>query len=130
MDVIEGDITDMIRVSPLSLTQEPEIYVITCQITNAMGDTVVQLFPVIQYAGNTTRPEVLLKEYLIYLPVGADFNPRSYLTGVRTPEGTGSTADVTIDGSVDTQTPGTYMVRYTYPSSNGKGISILTVVVE
>lgn len=130
VDAIDGDITDMIRVSPLSVTQNPEIYAITCQVTNAMGDTVVQILPVIQYTGTAPRPEVLLKEYLTYLPVGAAFNPRSYLTGVKTPEGTGSTSDVIIDGTVDTQTPGTYMVRYTYPNSNGNGISILTVVVE
>ena len=40
------------------------------------------------------------------------------------------TTDVEIDGTVDTDTPGTYMVRYTYPDTAGYGVAILTVVVE
>ena len=131
-DVIDGDITDMVRVSPLATTSEADTYLITCQVTNSMGDTASQILPVIQLSGSSSlsRPQVLLKDYLIYLQAGASFNAKSYLSSVKTAEGNGSLADVTISGTVDTDTPGTYMVRYTYPDAGGYGIAILTVVVE
>ncbi len=129
-DVIDGDVTDMIRVSSPAATSEEETYMVTCQITNSMGDTVAQVLPLIHYNSITPRPQVLLKDYLIYLETGARFNARSYLAGVKTEDGTGSASDVVIEGTVDTDTPGTYMVRYTYPDADGDGISILTVVVE
>ena len=131
-DVIDGDITDMIRVSPLAATSEADTYLITCQVTNSMGDTVSQVLPVIQLSGSSalTRPQVLLKDYLIYLETGASFSAKSYLAGVKTAGGTASVSDVEIDGTVDTDTPGTYMVRYTYPDTAGYGVAILTVVVE
>jgi hypothetical protein len=131
-DVIDGDITHMVRVSPLVTTTEADTYLITCQVTNSMGDTVSQVLPVIQISGrsSTVHSQVLLKDYLIYLKTGAAFNAKSYLSGVETADGTGSVSDVDIDGTVDTATPGTYMVRYTYHDSNGYGVAILTVVVE
>lgn len=129
-DVIDGDVTDMIRVSAPTITSEEETYMVTCQVTNSMGDTISQLLPVIQYNTTMPRPQVLLKDYLIYLKTGASFSARSYLSGVRTEDGSGSASDVVIEGTVDTGTPGTYMVRYTYPDVNGDGTSILTVVVE
>ena len=46
------------------------------------------------------------------------------------PDGMGKKTDVQITGSVDTGTPGTYTVRYTYPYNGTSGSSVLTVVVE
>ncbi len=129
-DVLDGDITSSIRVSSLTSTSDPETYQLTCQVTNSMGDTVFLTLPVIQMDGNSIRPEVKLSSYLVYLTAGSNFNPRTYLTGITTPDGQGSVSDVTISGTVDTSTPGTYMVRYAYPFDGMSASSILTVVVE
>lgn len=129
-DVIDGDITGSIRASDLNATSDPEIYLVACQVTNSMGDTIYQELPVIRLDGNALRPEVHLQEYLVYLKVGTAFDARSYLTGVSTADGPGHVSDVAVTGSVDTATPGTYMVQYTYSLPTISGSSILTVVVE
>lgn len=129
-DVIDGDITSMVRVSALTATSQAEVYRVDVQVTNSMGDTSRLTLPVIQLDGLSIRPKVVLKEYLIYIPQGASFDARSYLSRVEIPDGLGRNADVTITGLVDTSTPGTYMVSYTYPYELTSGTSILTVVVE
>lgn len=129
-DVLDGDISQSVRVSMLNATDTPEIYQITCQVTNSMGDTVYLDLPVIQIEGVAIRPEVILKEYLVYLEAGTAFNARSYVSAVSTPEGSGSAGDVIITGDVNTATPGVYTVRYDYPYNGITGTAILTVVVE
>lgn len=129
-DVLDGDITSSIRVSALNATSDPETFQVTCQVTNSMGDTVFLTLPVIQMDGISIRPEIRLSSYLIYLEKGAKFNPRSYLSSVVTPDGQGSVTNVIIGSTVDTATPGTYYVRYTYPYEGLSAVSILTVVVE
>lgn len=129
-DCIDGDITNSVRVSSLTATSEAETYQVTVQVTNSMGDTVSQVLPVIQLEGISIRPEVKLSAYLVYLDQGSAFNASDYLVYVSTPDGHGDKSDVQITGSVDTFTPGTYTVRYTYPYGTTSGTSILTVVVE
>lgn len=130
IDCIDGDITDSIRVSTLSSTSDAETYNVTVQVTNSMGDTAQLVLPVIQLSGVAIRPEVHLTDYLVYLPQGSSFSAKSYLSHVETPEGRGDKSDVRIAGSVDTDVPGTYTVRYTYPYESTSGSSILTVVIE
>ncbi len=129
-DGIDGDITDAIRVSALTSTPDPETYTVEVQVTNSMGDTSRLTIPVIQTDGFGQRPEIALRSYLVYLDRGSSFDARSYLLQVSLPQGTGELQDVKIVGTVDTATPGTYMVRYTYTHEGTSGYSILTVVVE
>ena len=129
-DCIDGDITETVRVGALTATSEPEVYTVDLQVTNSMGDTVRLTLPVVQLEGIAIRPEVRLSENLVYLDQGSSFNPKSYLAYVRTPDGIGETDEVQITGSVDTATPGTYMIHYTYPFGTTSGTSVLTVVVE
>ena len=129
-DAIDGDITNNIRVSSLSGTSDPEIYTVSLQVTNSMGDTSRVTLPVILESGTAVRPEVKLGAYLVYLQAGSSFSAQNYLLGVETTEGSGNTADVDISGQVDTSTPGTYMVYYRYYHNTTVGTSVLTVVVE
>jgi len=129
-DVIDGDITDSIRISQLSPTSAGETYLVMCQATNSMGDTIFLELPVIQYDGIALRPEIRLTDYLVYLQTGAAFDARSYLKNVTTPDGTGDLSSVAVEGAVDTTVPGVYMVRYSYTHNDNTGVSILTVVVE
>lgn len=129
-DVVDGDLTDAIRVSTLSASSEPEVRNVTVQVTNSMGDTARLTLPLVVYSGTVVRPEVVLREQLVYLQQGASFRAEDHLSAVSTPIGPGNTGDVQISGQVDTSAPGTYYVYYRYPYSATSGLSVLTVVVE
>ena len=129
-DVIDGDITHAVRVSPKHTTSDPEVYTVDIQVTNSMGDTVWLTLPIICQESTLNRAEVRLNSYLTYLNVGSGFQPRDYLNAVVTPNGYGATRDVQISGAVDTSTPGTYQVFYRYRDENCSGTAVLTVVVQ
>lgn len=129
-DILDGDITDSIRVTPIKATSDPEIYTVDIQVTNSMGDTVQITLPLIQQESSLNRAEVTLSSTLIYLNVGTAFHAENYLRSVTTPKGWADPSDVEITGTVDTATPGTYMVYYEYRSESYSGTSVLTVVVE
>lgn len=129
-DVIDGDITHGVRVSPKRTTSNPEVYSVDIQVTNSMGDTLRLTLPIICQESTLNRADVRLNTYLAYLDVGSGFDPRGYLSAVETPNGYGYTRDVQISGTVDTTVPGTYQVFYTYRDENCSGTAILTVVVQ
>lgn len=129
-DVIDGDITNSIRVTPVKATSDPEIYTVDIQVTNSMGDTVRLTLPIIQRESSLNRADVHLSSSLVYLSVGASFDPDNYLRSVETPIGFEDPRDVQITNTVDTSTPGSYMVYYVYKSEKYTGTSVLTVIVE
>lgn len=128
-DSFDGDITSDVRVSTLTASSQPEIYTVTLQATNSLGDTARITLPVIVESGSASRPQITLSSYLVYLEAGTTFRPRSYLSSVTSTEGTLTIDDVTVSGSVDTSTPGTYMIYYSCYDSFGTGTAVLTVVV-
>lgn len=129
-DVLDGDITNSLRVTPMRATDDPEIYTINLQVTNSMGDTVQLTLPVIQQESSLNRADVVLSSTLVYLDAGTTFQADNYLRSVSTPAGWADPADVEISGTVNTSTPGTYMVIYEYRSEKYTGTSVLTVVVQ
>ena len=129
-DVIDGDITESIRVSALSATSDSEIYTVSLQVTNSMGDTSRLTLPVILQSSTTHRPDIRLSTYLTYIHAGDSFNAQSYLSSLHTLDGNVDTAKVQITSSVDTSTAGTYYVYYRYPYNGTMGLAILTVVVQ
>lgn len=129
-DCIDGDITGSIRVSSLQATSAGEIYLLTAQVTNSMGDTSQLELEVIRQDDHSDRPEIKLTSYLVYLEQGSRFDPMSYVSHVDLGESTVSKSMVSISGTADTSTPGTYHVHYSYNDGDSTGMSILTVVVE
>ena len=135
-DMIDGDISESIRISTLDLPPASAgVYTITVQVTNSMGDTVHLSLPIILNTTDSFRPVIQLKEYLIYMDVGSPFNPRDYLENVSAPvsdvdDPSELLSAVAIENNVDPNTPGTYQVTYTYSGVFSTGMSILTVVVE
>lgn len=129
-DVLDGDLTQSIRVSSMISTSDPEVYTIDVRVTNAMGDTAQLTLPIIMQESTLNRAAVNLSSYLTYISAGSSFNANSYLRSVTTPQGNGSLSDVSITGSVNTAAPGTYYVYYSYQDQNCSGTSILTVVVQ
>jgi hypothetical protein len=129
-DVVDGDISQNIRVSTLEPTNHTEIFHITVQVSNSLGDTSMLTLPVLMLESNPLRPEIQLSHSMIYLEQDSQFIPSAYLLSVRAPGLTPSVADVTVDNSVDTAKPGTYYVTYTYSANGTTGTAVLTVVVQ
>ena len=131
IDCIDGDITNNIRVSSMTATGDPEIYTIDVQVTNSFSDTSRLTLPIVVYSTYSNRAVIHLTDYLVYLNQGASFNARRYLDRVELArDELGDNANVKIDGTVDTSTPGTYMVYYRYPNDGTTSLAVLTVVVE
>lgn len=129
-DVVDGDISDRVRVSTLSPTDDPEVYHITIQVTNSMGDTAWLKLPVQLLGSDPQRPTVTLSEQLVYVSAGEQIDLASYLSGVTLADGTAADASqVTISGEVDTTQPGTYYITYAYRHEASLGRALLTVVV-
>lgn len=130
-DVVDGDISKNIRVSTLEPTHNSEIYHVSIQVSNSLGDTSVLKLPVLMLASNPRRPEIQLSHSLIYVEKDSKFTPSAYLMGVQVPGvDNPSIADTLVDNQVDTGKAGTYYVTYTYTANDSTGTAILTVVVQ
>lgn len=122
------DISNKIRVSTREATSNSEIFNVSIQVTNERGDTSLLTLPVQVLDNDPLRPEIKLKEYLVYLEEGSEFNAISYIKGI--PGRDVTLTDIKIDGEVDTSEPDTYYVYYTYTADGSVGTAILTVVVQ
>ncbi len=149
-DLVDGNITHHVRTmmtedEPLSSVGT---HMVQFQVTNSLGDTSTEIFPVEIYDSEEYNAQLTLKEYLIYLPVGGIFNAKFYpdtFTFNRETTELGAFLpedySLEIEGEVDTRTPGVYPVSYTltYSEINSRtkevekeyiGYSKLIVVVE
>ena len=130
MDVVDGNISSQLRVSTLASTDNSEVYDITIQVTNSMGDTAWLQLPVLVQGTNPLRPVIELNSYLIYLDQGSSFDAASYLKSVTVSGAEADVSAVGISSNVNTEDAGTYRVMYTYSANGSTGIAILTVVVQ
>jgi len=129
-DSIDGDISDLIRVSTLNSTEDSDTYWIVAQVTNSMGDNRRVELPVIIQSDDPNHPVVHLKQYILYLDQGAEFSPRDMIRIVSAYRKTFPASDVEIESNVDTNEPGTYWVKYLFVRDGKTSKSILTVVVQ
>lgn len=129
-DVVDGDISSQIRVSTLASTDNSEVYDITIQVTNSVGDTAWLELPVLVQETDPLRPVIELSSYLVYLEPGSSFDPASYLSALTVSGTVEDVSKAAISSNVDTQTVGTYRVMYTYSAGSSTGTAILTVVVQ
>lgn len=129
-DVIDGDITNLIRVTHVNTGAEPGVYDLRVQATNSMGDTAWLTLPVILRDPAAEYVEVELDTYLVYLKRGDSFDARRYLNGATWKGDHVSLDNVRISSNVDTAVAGTYQVDYTCVYGSRSGTVILTVVVE
>lgn len=120
-DVLDGDIQHRIRASSVDQTSIATVGVhdVEFTVTNSLGDTVSMVFPVEVIAANQYDATLTLSEYLIYLPVGADFVPQKYLDSFTFRNETTNLANglpanyyLLADNTVDTKVPGVYTVDY------------------
>ena len=137
-DTIDGDITQRIRLSSISVSiTEQGVYPITVQVTNSTGDTAVVTVPVIIQSATSRHPVIRLSEYLIYAIKDQELTEddlRSYIVSAR--ESSSGTLlrpeDIDIDISqLDTSKHGCSNVSFSYTNSRDLTYTVLlTVVVE
>lgn len=149
-DVFDGDITRRVRATSLSENtgSDTGVHEVALRVTNSMGDTVEMILPVEVYSAGSYQAALRLTDYLIYLPVGADFHAKDYLDsftvghdGISLKNGLADNMSLKTSGTVDTQNPGVYSVGYLITQTvrdtgnreedlTYKGYSKLIVVVE
>lgn len=127
-DVIDGDITNSIRVT--STATASDVYQLSVQVTNSMGDTAWLTLPVIMLEDDAAVLDVELSTYLVYLEQGSEFSAGDYLEQASLNGDAISRDNVTVTGTVDTAVPGTYILEYTCTYGSLSGTAYLTVVVE
>ncbi len=133
-DVLDGDLTDAIRLSTDALNTYLEgSYRINVIVTNSMGDTVTLPLTVQIRTVTSQDPVINLTDQLIYLDLNAAFDPKRYLDSVQETASDAPSRDtsaVEVRSGVSTANAGVYEVYYTYENEQGRtATAILTVVV-
>lgn len=149
-DPLDGDISHLIRTTVLDTDTLAAlgIHPVQFRVTNSLGDVVELVLPVEVCAAGTYTARLTLTDYLVYLDVGSQFDPESYLVdytlggvAVSLEDGLPQNFSLRTQGAVDMQTPGVYTLSYevTYTPVNDAnpgidqsytGYTKLIVVVE
>lgn len=129
-DVVDGNISDRIRLSSLWATDRADIYSLTVTVTNSMGDTARVELPVVIQPELIGRPAIKLRRPLIYLDQGSSFDPMDYVISVSVRDQIVPVRDLSVDNQVDINIPGCYWVTYSYSAEGIQGTAVLTVVVQ
>lgn len=142
-DMLDGDISHRIRATSLDETSIATVGVHEVQFraTNSMGETAELILPVEVTASGTFQGSLALTDYLIYIPVGGDFDPEDYLSSytqgsltVSLRSGVPEGYELDVEENVNTQVPGVYCVKYELHYTRAGGIATgytnLIVVVE
>lgn len=144
-DCLDGDITANLQITSEETVSStnPGEYQMHLQVSNSAGD--VTDLPVTveyyDYSDEARRPQIVLTEYLVYTKAGQTLDPTSYLKGLKIRdigydwEAAGSLGitreSVSIEDTVDYNTPGTYEIVYKVADSDGNSGKVrLIVVVE
>ncbi len=131
-DVLDGDISDEIKVVASDVSNYTAgTYPVLLEVTNSHGDTVQVELMVEVRERNSGNVTVNLSKYLVYVPAGESFDPYSLILSVADSGGQLlKNGDVQVLGTVDTQTPGSYQLLYSYDQEGNRGSTRLTVVVK
>lgn len=151
-DCIDGNLANKIKyeAEDENFGQVEGTYKIEFQVMNSAGD--IAYLPVEvefyypSYQNNELIPEILLREYIIYIKTGESIDTKSYLTGVilgpeeysfreAQPYGdsvkTMSMNLVKVKSNLNSKTPGVYTIEYSLTTEEGyTGTTKLLVVVE
>lgn len=142
-DVIDGNIQRRVRAALINNTgslADVGIHDIQLRVTNSIGDISELVLPAEIYAADKYNAQMELEQYILYLPRGAAFDAKAYLSSFTYAGRTVGLENIPVDVSVvisenvDTQTPGVYPVAYTAIHTNNQttytAYSKLFVIVE
>ncbi len=144
VDMVDGDIRRRVRATLTSDTgylNEEGTHQVLLQVTNTLGDVAMMTVPVEVYPAGTYNATLKLKQYIVYLPKGAIFDPYAYLDDFAYPGETLKLSgeippqvSVDISGTVDSGREGVYSVSYTASLIQGNnkyaGYAKLIVMIE
>lgn len=133
-DMFDGDISRKAIYNFMgtssSFTVQGE-HAVELRVTNSKGDTAHLDLSVEITDKEPNAADIQLKEYLVYVPVGSEFNPadyfKSYVSGSAIVTNMGAIA---VESDVDTQKAGTYTVTYSLGAGESRSHTRLIVVVE
>lgn len=142
-DALDGDIRHRVKATMLdegSITDEGS-HNVKFRVSNSLGDTEELVIGVEVYPSGKYNASLTLTEYIVYLPVGADFSAEAYLDSftmygqtVSLREDFPGELQLQVGGLVNTAVPGVYPVNYTVSWERGSqlyvGYSKLIVIVE
>ncbi len=130
-DCIDGDISDRVIITATDYeTNKVGVFKISVKATNSMGDTIYMDLPVYVEQQNIAAPEIQLKDYLVRVKVGEEYDLKQNIKSVKDKFGK-QMQNVIIDTNYDPDKPGKYEAHYyVYDSKNREGHSILTIYVE
>ncbi len=128
-DIVDGDISDKIRVTMKTSTEyEGEINT-TVQVTNSMGDTAILPLRVIISNAEAKFQPIQLTKYIEYIDAGSSFDPSAYIDSVKDERGRNlSSASVQITSDVNSAETGNYLVNYSC-DINGTAYNVYLAVV-
>lgn len=131
-DVIDGDLSSSVKATMTtsgSTVTEEGVHEVLFRVTNSLGDTASLSLPVEVYPVDTYSADLSLDTYLLYLPIGADFDADEHPTTLRVrgtticlTEPSSNGVRIRTQGEVDTEVPGIYTVTYT-ASYSADGVS-------
>lgn len=143
-DVLEGDISRRVRATLVSNTgslSKEGNHLVHLAVNNSLGDAVQLEIPVEVYPTGLYNAQLMLEEYIVYLPKDSIFRPESYLDSFEYSNKSINLSrnhpigfTVKYNNNVQTYIPGVYSVSYTatYTDRNIEytGHSVLIVVIE
>lgn len=142
-DLSDGNISHRVKATLMddsAITAEGT-HSVLFRVSNSLGDTSQLILPVEVYYSGRYDAQLILTDYLVYLPLHARFDPEDYLLEyIAAGQTTDLTAglpenmELTVNGEVDTSQPGVYTIGYTITYTRGShvhsGYSKLIVVAE
>lgn len=130
-DSLDGDISSSIKlVSGTVSNYAAGEYPLVFEVSNSCGQRAqVEIWVSYQDKAAGTV-QIALKDYIIYVAQGARFDPYDSILSITAGDGTAlDKENITIEGNLDTGTPGCYQLAYTYADGTASGQTRLTVVV-
>ena len=124
-----NDITDSIQASYTLASDGSGNAHYKFSVTNVFNDsTLVEA----DLSLGATKPVLTLLKTSVTIEAGDDFNPLRYVDSAVDTDGSSLSQRIRISGTVDTETPGTYVLTFTVSSPSGEisDPKELTVIVE
>ena len=131
-DIFDGDISSRTKVIDSNINNSVAgDYVIGVELTNSFGDLVEAKLPVHVVTEPETRVDITLKNNVLYLEKGENFNPLSYVERVTSFYGKAlDKSVVNVENYVNTEKAGCYEVKFTATDETGnRGVTYLIVFV-
>ena len=131
-DFIDGDISDRVTIDGHRVIDENiGEYEFTVSVTNSAGDVSTIVLHSNLAAMTRYIPRIDLNSYVVYIEKGSQFFPYTYVGDTYSGISDDELVNVQIEGIVDTNTEGMYLLVFYAVNSRGyTGQNYMTVIVE